>query len=264
MLAIEEYVKPKSAGEAYILLTSGQNAAVIGGGVFTRLSSRKIGVAIDLSQAGLNFIQETDTAVEIGAMTTFRELEKSAVLQQNLGGLIPRTVCNVPGVQLRNMVTVGGTIYGRYGFSELLTSLMVVDTHVVLHHHGTMSLIEFLTQGNIKDILEKVVISKQNIRASYQMFRNSSGSLPILCAAVSKSGNGYKIAVGGRPGAAVLATQAMDYLGKANSMNEETPRIAAEIAEQELGFGNDRKASAAYRRELCKVLVKRAVMEVGQ
>lgn len=262
MITIEEYAKPWSVAEAYALLTSGQNTAVVGGGVFMRLASRKVNTAVDLSRAGLNFIRETRDTVEIGAMTTFRELEQSKPLQSNFDGLIPKTVRNVGGVQLRNMVTVGGTVYGRYGFSELLTSLTVLDVQVVLHKNGTMLLPEFLAKGNLKDILEKIVIAKQDLRSSYQVFRNTCGSLPILCVAASKLKGEYKIAVGGRPGGATLAREAMTRLNGNREMDGEIPAQIGEIAATELEFGSDRKAGAAYRRELCKTLVKRALMEV--
>lgn len=97
MITIKEYVKPSSVAEAYSLLTTRENPAVIGGGFFLRLASRKIGTAIDLSRAGLDFIRETEGNIEIGAMTTFRRLEQDPVLQRNFDSLIPATVANLPG-----------------------------------------------------------------------------------------------------------------------------------------------------------------------
>lgn len=261
MITIDEYVKPKSPAEAYALLTTRENAAVVGGGLFMRLASRKIGVAIDLSQAGLNFIRETERQIEIGAMTTISNLVNNEALQRNFDGLIPATMANLPGVQLRNMVSVGGTIYGKYGFSELLTCLMVLDCQVVLHQNGAIRLSDFLVmKGKNVDILEKVLIEKEVLRASYKMFRNSAGSLPTLTVAVSKCGDAYKIAVGGRPGVAALATEAMTCL-KGASIDDETVERVAAMAATELSFNNDRRASAEYRRALCKTLIKRAVLE---
>ena len=261
MLTIAEYVKPNSIDEAYQLLTTRENAVIVGGGFFMRMSSRKIGTAIDLSRAGLDFIRETDEHIEIGAMTTFSRLMRSDVLQKNLDGLIPATLAHLPGEQIRNMVSVGGTVCGMYAFSELLTSLMVLNCRVALHRNGVLSLADFFAmKGKNGDILEKVIIQKDDLHAAYQMFRNSAGSLPVLTAAVSKNRTGYKIAVGARPGVATLATEAMAYLNK-NQLTSDFAEKAAEIAASELEFTNDRRASGEYRRELCKTLVKRAILE---
>lgn len=132
-----------------------------------------------------------------------------------------------------------------------------------LYKAGTLTLPDFLAAGNIKDVLEKVILTKEPLRASYIMFRNSSGSLPILCVAVSKKPAGYKIAVGGRAGVATLANKAMEYLNN-QPFTSKAAEEAAELATTELEFTNDRRASAEYRRQLCRALVKRAVMEVQQ
>jgi CO/xanthine dehydrogenase FAD-binding subunit len=54
----------------------------------------------------------------------------------------------------------------------------------------------------------------------------------------------------------------MAFLNADRENGARNPEQTGEIAAGELDFGSDRKASAAYRRELCKILVKRAVMEV--
>ena len=261
MITIKEYAKPKSIDEAYALLTSDNKASVIGGGAWQRLGSKTISLAIDLSGLDLSFITETEQTLEIGAMTTVGELERYAGLGELFDGVIPKTVSHIVGTQMRNLVTVGGTVYGRFGFSELITSLLVLECDVVLHKNGTMSMKDFLSAGVRKDILTKIILQKKDMRASYHMFRNTSGSLPIMAVAVSKSSGQYKIAVGARPGVANLANEAMTYLNSHEASPEEIEQ-AAIVAAEELSFGKDRKASKEYRQEICKMLIKRAVAEV--
>lgn len=263
MLTIEEYAMPASVAEAYARLTSEPNAAIVGGGFFLRQADRRIGVALDLSRAGLDFIRETDQGIEIGAMTNLSALAKSPLLLDNLGGLIPAAAGHLPGTQMRNMVSVGGTVFGRYGFSELLTAFLALDGRVVLHQGGAIGIADFLAlKGKIVDIVEKVVLEKRPLRASYQVFRHSAGSLPILNVAVARNGREYRIAVGARPGAAALATEAMEFLRVNEPGAEAAARAAGRAAA--LDFGNDRRATAAYRRELCRVLVQRALLEVQE
>lgn len=261
MITIDEYVKPKSLDDAYKLLVSDTRAAVIGGGSWQRLSSQAISLAIDLSDLELDYITETAHEIEIGAMTTYGELERSACLTSSFDGLIPRTVRHIVGTQMRNMVTVGGTVYGRFGFSELITSLMVLDCEVLLHKNGKMSLRDFLSSSVKNDILIKIVLRKAAMTASYQLLKITSGSLPILTVAAAKSSSGYRIAVGARPGVASEAKEAMSYLNQHGAGAAEVEE-AANIAVGEMTFNQDQRASKEYREELCKVLIQRAVKEV--
>jgi CO/xanthine dehydrogenase FAD-binding subunit len=263
MIAIGEYVKPKSADEAYALLGGRKDASIIGGGLFLRQGSRKIGLAIDLSEAALNFIMETESTVEIGAAATLGDIQRSALLKKHFS-VLPETVSGIVGTQFRNMATAGGSVYSRIGFSELITCLLVLDCSVVLHGKGEVSLTDFLKQDiKTKDILEKIVIRKEQIRASYQPFKNTYGSLPILSVAASNGERGYKIAVGARPGVAQLAEGAMKFLA-GKDVNAGTIEQAAEMASEELSFGSDRRASKEYRKQLAKALVKRALTEVAK
>ncbi len=264
MIAIGEYVKPKSAEEAYGLLSGRKDASIIGGGLFLRQGARQIGLAIDLSEAALNFIMETEETIEIGATATLGDIERSALLKKHFGGILPATVSGIVGTQFRNMATLGGSVYSRIGFSEIITCLLVLGSSVVLHSRGEVSLNDFLKQDiKNKDILEKVVIRKEEIRANYQPFKNTYGALPILSVAASKGERGYKIAVGARPGVAQLSYGAMEFLN-GKDVKEGTIEQAAQMASEELMFGNDRRASKEYRKQLAKTLVKRALAEVAK
>lgn len=260
MPMIEAYVMPKSIEEAYTMLQESKDAAILGGGGFLRLSSRTIPLAIDLAEAGLDYIRESGESIEIGAMATLGMLERSEVLHTNLDDIIPRTAAHITGVQMRNIITVGGTVNGRYGFSELLTCFSILDCKVKLFKSGEILLTDYLTsKSNKTDIVEKIIIHKENIKASYQPFRATHGSLPILSVAACHMDDTYRIAVGARPGPAKMADKAMALLSTGFKDIEK----AAEMASTELDFSGDRKASDEYRRELCKVLVKRALSEVA-
>jgi CO/xanthine dehydrogenase FAD-binding subunit len=262
MIAIGEYVKPKSAEEAYALLSGRKDASIVGGGLFLRQGSRKIGLAIDLSEAALNYIMETEDTIEIGAMVTFGDIERSALLKKHFSGVLPAAVSGIVGTQFRNMATVGGSVYSRIGFSEFITCLLVLECSVALHGKGEVSLKDFLKQDiKSKDILEKIVLRKEDLCASYQPFKNTYGSLPILSVAASKGERGYAIAVGARPGVAQQAYGAMEFLAD-KEVKTDTIEQAAEMASDELIFGSDRRASKEYRKQLAKTLVKRALAEV--
>jgi CO/xanthine dehydrogenase FAD-binding subunit len=257
-LNIKEYLRPQTLKEANELL---ENAVVIGGGVFLHQSSRNIDCVLDLTKLNLDFIVEKEEAIEIGAMTTLREIEKSSLIKENFDGVLSKTAASIMGVQLRNAATLGGSVYGKYGFSDVLTTLLALDARVELYRKGNISLEDFLESKRDKDILMKVIIQKGNYRTSYQGFRNTNTDFSIINASAALKNNGVRICVGARPLVAKTAYCAMDYISK-NEINEVSAIKAGEIAAEELDFGNDMRATAEYRRELCKILVKRCIMEV--
>lgn len=115
MLTINEYRKVESLEEAYEL-NQKKNNKIIAGGVWMKIGDRRIATAIDLSGLRLDQITETDTEFVIGAMTTLREIEKHAGLAAYTNGAIRESVRHIVGVQFRNCATVGGSIFGRFGF----------------------------------------------------------------------------------------------------------------------------------------------------
>ena len=248
--------------EAYEMLNSTPKAVVIGGGAYIRLGKRHVDLAIDMCNTGLNFINEKNKTIEIGATTTFRQLEKSELLKNYYGGVIPITVKDIMGVQIRNLVSIGGTIHGKYGFSDLITTLLALDCSVVLHKRGEMHLEKFLKEkGNPKDILEKIIIQKDDRIGAFMTLRNTSNDFSIINVAVCRKNRLCNIAVGSRPGIAVLATKAMNYMESSN-MNEYDAEKAGQLASNELIFAGDLRASKEYRKQLCSVLVKRGLLEV--
>lgn len=262
MFTLMELVQPTSLEEAYEILTRRKNNIVIGGSAFLRMGKKRIGTGIDLSALNLNLIEESSDYIEIGAMTTLRDLEVSPILNKYFDGVLPKSVRDIIGVQFRNVVTVGGSVFSRYGFSDLIVGLLALETEVELYKGGRMLLEKFLNKDYEKDILVKLYIKKNNVNAVYKCMRNSRSDYPILNMSVSKTDNNFKICVGARPQRATVAYKASEFLSN-NELNEENIVKASEIASEELVFGSNMRASKEYRKAVCKSLVKNALMEVS-
>lgn len=263
MITFGDYVKPKSIEEAYEILSTKKPARILGGGCYVRMGSRRIALAVDLCDAGLDYINETEDAIELGATSTFRQIETNEAILGLYDGLLSKSVADIVGVQLRNIVTTGGTVYARHGFSDFIPSLLSMDAKVVFHNAGEMPLAEYLENDATKrDIVEKVILPKRVGKGSYQAMRVSKGDYAILVVSVTKSDEaGYRIVVGARPKRAALAYKAMEFINGAEATEENIVK-AAEMAAEELTFGTNTRGSAEYRKAICKVLVKRALMEV--
>ncbi len=262
MFTLMELVQPQTLEEAYQILKKRKTNIVIGGSAFLRMGKKRIGTGIDLSNLDLNYIKEDDEYIEIGAMTTFRDLEVSPILNKYFGSVVSNSVKDIIGVQFRNVVTVGASVFSKYGFSDLIVALLSLDTEVELVGGGRMPLEQFLENDYEKDILSKLYIRKNNANAVYNCMRNSRSDYPILNVSVSKDDNKFKISVGARPQRAKIALKASEFISN-NELNEENIIKASEIACEELTFGSNMRASKEYRKAVCKSLVKKALMEVS-
>lgn len=263
MFTLQNLVQPETVEEAYKILVQKKANSVLGGCAFLRMGSKRIGTAIELSKLNLNYIKENNDDIEIGAMASFRDIETNIALKEYFNGLLPESVGNIIGVQFRNVVTVGASVYSKFGFSDFITALLVLDTEVELYDAGRMPLEVFLKLPYKKDILTRIFIKKNKRKASYKDFRNSVSDYPIINVAVSELDNQWRIVVGARPMGAEIAQNASLELSKGTLTDQEI-EMAANMASEELVFGSNMRAAGEYRRALCKVLVKRAVKEVLQ
>ena len=228
MLTIREYKKAESLEEAYALNQKKSNR-VIGGMIWLKMETLNVGTAIDLSGLGLDTIEETDTEFRIGAMASLRALELHEGLAAYTNGAMRESVRHIVGVQLRNLATVGGSLYSRFGFSDVLTMFLVLDAQVELYKGG-------------------IVVPKKNAKFNYQSVRISQTDIPVLTCASVKDENGYRFAIGARPARAQIYAQPVDR----------TAEQMAEVVRAEIKTGSSLRGSAEYRRHLAGVLVRRA------
>ena len=137
MIKIKEYVKVESLEQAYEL-NQKRASRIIGGMLWMRMSSAQVQTAIDLSGLGLDTIEENEEAFSIGCMTTLRQLELHEGLEKYSNGAVRACVKDIVGVQFRNLATIGGSIFGRFGFSDVLTCFLAMDTYVELYKGGIL------------------------------------------------------------------------------------------------------------------------------
>lgn len=262
MYTINQYVKVKSLEEAYELNQKRMNA-VLGGTLWLRLGSRAIQTAIDLSGLGLDQIEETEEAFVIGCMTPLRVLEQSEALNAWTQGAVRDCISSIVGTQFRNMATIGGTIFGRFGFSDVLTCLLVLDTEVVLYKGGRKKLADFVKEKPDRDILVQIVIKKTKRSTGYEAFRLAATDFPVLTCAVSRSAEGkVRTAVGARPNKAFLIEDEDELLMGART--EESIEKYLEFVGAKLTYGSNMRGSAEYRCALTGVLIRRALEKASR
>ena len=234
MITIREYKKVQSLEEAYELNQKKSNR-IIGGMIWLKMESLNVGTAIDLSGLGLDAVEETETEFRIGAMTTLRTLETHEGLAAYTNGAMRESVRHIVGVQLRNLATLGGSLYSRFGFSDVLTMFLALDASVELYKGGIVPLCEYAEP------------KKAGARFDYRSVRPTRTDLPTLTCASVREGDGYRFVIGSRPARAMIFTP---EAGSAEQMAEQVQREAV--------LGSNMRGSAAYRRKLVGTLVRRA------
>ena len=255
MMTIREYKRAESLEEAW-QLNQKKNNRVIGGMIWLKMEKINVGTAIDLSGLGLDAIEETEEQFSIGAMVTLRQLELDAGLAAYTNGAVRESVRHIVGVQLRNLATVGGSIYSRFGFSDVLTLFLALNASVELYKGGIVPLAEYAARPYDRDLLVRVIVPKEPAAFCYQSVRNSQTDFPVLtCAAAKTAAGGFRFAVGARPGKAVV----WNFDPQAGETAEERAARFADAVCAEIKTESNMRGSAAYRRHLAGVLVKRAV-----
>ena len=136
MITIREYVRPASLEEAWTL-NQKRTSRVIGGMLWLKMQNAAVGTAIDLSGLGLDKIEETPEGFAVGAMVSLRALETHAGLNEYTNGAMREALRHIVGVQFRNTATLGGSVYGRFGFSDVLAVLLALNASVELYKGGS-------------------------------------------------------------------------------------------------------------------------------
>ena len=254
MITIQKYVRAQSLEEAWQLNQAKRNR-IVGGMLWLRLGRGGVGTAIDLSGLGLEKIEETGEGFSIGAMATLRQLEQHHGLNVYSCGAVKNAVKDIVGVQFRNMATLGGSIWGRFGFSDVLTVFLAMDCYVELYKGGIVPLEQFAGMKKDNDILVRLIVKKTPGKVVYTAMRNQRTDFPVLTCALSNIGGETKAVIGARPAKAMVIRDEKSLLpdGKA---------FAGFVAEQAPTDSNIR-GSAAYRTHLIRVLVERAAKELG-
>jgi carbon-monoxide dehydrogenase medium subunit len=131
-----EYFEPKSISDALsVLAKHGAEAKVIAGGTDVMVDIKfkdEPGCLVNIKKIpSLSGIHENGGSLRIGALTTIRDIETSAIVRDKLP-VLWEAAHQFASLQVRNTATIGGNICRASPSGETLAPLLVLEAKAVL------------------------------------------------------------------------------------------------------------------------------------
>ena len=271
---VETFHRPGSVREAVRLLQNGKNRArvVAGGTDLVVEGDRSIRILIDITHAGLSYIRRKGKACVIGATTTMAAIENSTAIGALAGGVLARAAATCGSVQIRNMATLGGNLAHGSPAADTATPLLALDAEVVLadaRGRRKIPLTEFYSgRGKTKALIVEIAIPAlpRGGRWSFQKLGRTASDISLVNAAAGLQLDSkgrvkwVRIAVGAVAPTPMRAVHAEKLLLGREVDESALAAVCGEVAREARPI-SDVRASAEYRREMVRVLVRRALEE---
>jgi carbon-monoxide dehydrogenase medium subunit len=280
-----EYIEPSNISEALTLLDRyGDEARILAGGtdllVWMKEGARRPKYVINIKHipgvAHINFSEAE--GLKIGALTTIREIETSTLIQEKYASLY-QAARELGSVQVRNLATIGGNLCTASPAAEMAPPLLVLGAKVKLRGlRGERVLpIEEFFEGPGSTVIDREVLTEIIVpapdpksRSIYKSIsRRNAVDLAIVGVAVtgvfeggSKEPSDIKIALGAVAPTPLRAFMAEKVLA-GKKLDADVIEEAARTASDEARPITDLRASAWYRKEMVKVLVRRSLEEIS-
>lgn len=264
-MEFKNYFRAKTLQEAHQTLLLDSNNVLLGGGLWIKRMSGEASTAIDLTDLKLNEIIDKGDFVEVGTMVNLRDFEQNPLIKSLNNGFLSTATGLIMGVGFRRLATMGGSIAGRFPFSDLITPLLTLDVTLVFYPKKEMSLEAYLkAKGKSSDILTHILIKKEAGKGFFKKVSNTVLDFSILNIAVSLNKKKYSIVLGARPAGAVLALEAMAFLNSIKKPGLPDFEKAAEMVIEKVSFATTNTATSEYRKTLAKTYVRRGLEEVSK
>ncbi len=278
-----QYFAPTTVAEAAELLEQhGDDAKLLAGGhsliPLMKLRLSEPGVVIDLGRIGdMAYIREEDGGLEIGAMTTYAQLESSDLVAARAPALA-EAASQVADPQVRNMGTIGGSLSHADPAGDLPAVVIALGARLITSstgEHRSLSADEFFvdlltTALAPNEILNEIAIPSQpaGSGSAYAKFANKASHYAIVGVAAVvgvDSGGVCNHASIGVTGAGPVATRASEAEAalRGSRLDDAAVSAAAAAAGAGIDFLDDIHASAEYRAHLTSVFAARAIRQAA-
>jgi carbon-monoxide dehydrogenase medium subunit len=275
-----EYHRAHSVDEAVSLLTElGGDAKLLAGGqslvgmMNFRLARPSALIDISLVDA-LNYITLNGEGLRIGALTSHRAVERldDPVASERFS-VLPRSAHWIGHYAIRSVGTFGGSIAHADPAAEWCMLALLLDAEVAVvgpRGERVVPVRDFFTGFLQTDLAEDEILTEVRFstawpHAALHEFSRRHGDFAIVAAAAAVQMSGdhctdARIVIGGVDSTVIRVADAENVLTGA-TINADSIGEAAAVAARAVDPPEDLNGSAAYRRHLTEVLVRRALDE---
>jgi carbon-monoxide dehydrogenase medium subunit len=266
-----DYVRAGSADEALAALAEhGEDAKLLAGGhsliPLLKLRLAQPAVLVDIERIeDLAYIRDAGDSVAIGALTRHRDVEHSELLAAEVP-LLAAAARHVGDPQVRNRGTIGGSIAHGDGAADLPAVVLALGGTLVARGPAgerEIAATDFF-QGFLEtalapdELLTEIRVPKAPGPHSFQKFNRRAQDWAIVGVAAARRGDSVGIGLVNMGSVPLRATAVEAALASGASASE-----AASMAAEGTEAPSDIHGSTEYRSHLARVLVGRALAELG-
>jgi carbon-monoxide dehydrogenase medium subunit len=265
-----EYARANSIDHAIELLSSNEDAKILAGGhsllPLMKLRLARPSLLVDIGRIGdLSGIRQDGDVVAIGALTRHHDVANSGVLQE-LCPIVAHTAGEIGDPQVRHVGTIGGSVAHADPASDMPTVLVALGAQIVVRGAGgasrTVAAGDFFKGLFTPDLAENEVLTEVRVPVtkdagwSYIKFHRRAQDWALVGVAAVRSNGTARVALTNMSDTPLRAAGVEEALSGGAD-----PATAAARADEGSSPPSDSFGSAEYRRELSKVLVRRALEE---
>ncbi|MGI9520092.1 MAG: FAD binding domain-containing protein [Hyphomicrobiaceae bacterium] len=277
-----DYVRPATLDAALQELenTDANARAIAGGQSLVAMMNFRLAQPerlVDLSDiAALRFVRDIGDAIEIGAMTTFADLERSELVGEHFP-LLRAALPHIAHPSIRSRGTIGGSAALADPAAEVPALLLAANARLnIVSTAGsrTMDAHNFIvgtyeTALKASELLRSITIPKPpaNARFAFCELARRHGDYAMVGVAMAADSvvpitnlRVVLFAIGDTAMRAAAAEAAMDGTAREDAGARETALAALE----ELDFRADLNAGVDTKRHLSRVILKRAFAELTE
>jgi len=271
---VKEFLRPETVQEAYRLLHEKRKSTVLlaGGTIVSQMQSLAIETIVDLRSTGLGKIVEKSGEIAAGAMVTAEQFRRDPVITKRYGEFFSENFGLIGNWQLRNMITLGGSVAPRLGWSDISTCLMTAGGSLLVfgtEEYQTLSIGDyFQISSTERPIITHIILPEEDYYYAFERFAKSAFDIATLNVGIALKIRNNKIAssrilCGSRP----MFPSRMETVEESLldlSFDDQTPGITRSLVYENFTGGSNMIASSEYRNHLASVLAERAVQKIGE